>query len=381
MRFHHFVSNWRVRAAAAVAAATLAIAAALPWMSTARADDAKPITVGFIYVGSRSDYGYNQAHAEGAAVVAKMPGVKVLEAENVPETVAVQKTMESMIKLDGATVVFPTSYGFYDPHVLKIAAKTPEVIFFHCGGMYAKSKDAKNVGTYFGYIDECEYIAGIVAGKTSKSGKLGFIAAKPIPQVLRNINAFTLGAKSVNPAVTTTAIFTGDWFLPTKEADATNSLADQGIDVITMHVDSPKTIIENCEKRGIYSCGFHANGSALAPKGYLTGSEWNWGTLYKDYIDDIRAGKDWPHSYRGGLKDGIVKNSPYGPAVSDDTKKLADAAKDGFLKGDLVIFKGPLKDNTGKIVIEEGKSQVQTAPELEGMNYLVEGVVGSPGGK
>jgi basic membrane protein A len=371
---------WTGLTAAVVAAGTLIGSAIVPAHS-ARADDTTPITLGFIYVGSKSDYGYNQAQAEGAAEVAKLPGVKILEEENVPETNAVQKTMESMIKLDGASVIFPTSYGYFDPHMLKMAAKYPDVTFLHCGGMYNPAKHPKNVGSYFGYIDECEYIAGICAGKTTKSNKLGFIAAKPIPQVLRNINAFELGAKSVNPAVTTTVIFTGDWFMPVKEAEAANSLVDQGIDVLTCHVDSPKVILEQAEKRGIYCCGYHADGSALAPKGYLTGSEWNWSKVFIDYVNDIREGKQWPHLVRGGLKDGIVKMSPYGVAVSDDTKKLADAAKDSAMKGELVIFKGPLMDNTGKTVIADGTAMVQTDPTLEGMNYLVEGVVGSAGGK
>jgi len=160
-----------------------------------RASAQKPMVIGFIYVGPRDDYGYNQAHAEAAAVVKKMAGVKVVEEEKVPETVAVEKSMESMINLDGATLLFPTSFGYFDPHMLKEAAKFPNIQFRHCGGLWQEGKHPKNTGSYFGYIDEAQYVAGIVAGSTSKSGKLGFVAAKPIPQVLRNINAFTLGAQ------------------------------------------------------------------------------------------------------------------------------------------------------------------------------------------
>src|SRR4051812_20177444 len=367
------------RISAAVTAALVGVTFLNPMPAIAA--DPKPITIGFIYVGSKSDYGYNQAQAEGAKEVAKLPGVKILEEENVPETVASQKTMESMIQLDGASVIFPTSFGYFDPHMLKMAAKYTDVTFLHCGGIYDASKHPNNVGSYFGYIDECEYIAGVTAGKTSKSGKLGFIAAKPIPQVLRNINAFTLGARSVNPAATTTVIFTGDWFMPSKEADAATSLIDQGIDVLTCHVDSPKVILETAEKRGVFCCGYHANGMALAPKGYLTGSEWNWSKVFIDYVNNMRDSKPLTHLVRGGLKDGIVKVSPYGSAVSDETKKLADAAKDSAMKGELVIFKGPLKDNTGKVIMEAGKSSIQTDPSLESMNYLVEGVIGSAGGK
>jgi simple sugar transport system substrate-binding protein len=220
-----------------------------PGVEPGAAEPAKPstLTMGFIYVGPRDDFGYNQAHHEGAKALSAMPGIKLLEEEKVPETMDVQKTMESMINMEGVNVLFPTSFGYFDPHILKVAAKYPNVTFFHCGGLYDAAKHPKNVGSYFGYIDEAEYLNGIVAAHASKSGKLGFIAAKPIPQVVRNINAFTLGARSVKPEITTTVVFTGDWSLPVKEADATNSLIDQGIDVVTMHVDSPKVIVQTAE--------------------------------------------------------------------------------------------------------------------------------------
>ena len=331
--------------------------------------------VGFIYVGPRDDFGYNQAHAEGAAALKKLKDVKVIEEEKVPETVAVEKTMDSMINLDGAILLFPTSFGYFDPHVLKLAQKYPKIRFEHAGGLWT-DKNPKNVGSYFGYIDECQHLSGIVAGYTSKTGKLGFVAAKPIPQVLRNINSYTLGARSVNPKVTTTVIFTGDWSMPVKEAEAANSLIDQGVDVLTMHVDSPKVIVETAERRGVFVTGYHANQAALAPKGYLTGAEWNWGKVYKDYIEWIQAGKSYPHLLRGGLKEEFVKVSPYGKAVSADAKKKADDAKAKFMAGTMVIYKGPLKDNTGKVVIAAGAEEKQTDVTLEKMDYLVEGVIG-----
>jgi simple sugar transport system substrate-binding protein len=352
----------------------------LSWMGGGRharvAEAAQPLTIGFVYVGPKTDYGYNQAHAQGAAALAKLPGVKIREEEMVPETMAVQKTMESMINLDGATLLFPTSFGYFDPHILKEAGKYKNVTFLHCGGLYQEGKHPGNVGSYFGYIDEAEYVSGVVAGLTTKSNKLGFIAAKPIPQVLRNINSYTLGARSVNPKVTTTVIFTGDWAMPVKEAEAANSLIDQGADVLTMHVDSPKVIVELAERRGVYVTGYHANQAALAPKGYLTGAEWNWGKVYTDYVKWIQDGKTYPHLLRGGLKDGFVTVSPYGKAVSEATKKKADAAKAKFMKGTMVVYKGPLKDNTGKVVIPAGVEQKQTDVALEKMDYLVEGVVG-----
>jgi simple sugar transport system substrate-binding protein len=338
-----------------------------------------PITVGFIYVGPKDDFGYNQAHAEAVAEIKKLPGIKAVEEENVPETTAVQKTMQGMISQDGATLLFPTSFGYFDPHMLAVAGKNPNVRFAHCGGMWTEGKHPKNTGSFFGYIDECQYLNGVVAGHMSKSKKLGFIAAKPIPQVLRNINAFTMGARSVDPSITTTVIFTGDWSMPVKEAEATNSLADQGIDVFTMHVDGPKVIVETAAKRGKFVCGYHASQAKLAPAAYLTGAEWNWITAYKTIIDAARSGKPHPNFVRGGLKEGFVKPSPYGAMVSAPAKKAADDVKAAMLKGGFDIFKGPLKDNAGKTIIEAGKVFKQTDPALEGMNYLVQGVVGKTG--
>ena len=335
-----------------------------------------PITVGMLYVGPRDDFGYNQAQAEAAALVKKMPGVKVIEEENVPETQAVQKSMQGMISQDGATLLFPTSFGYFDPHMLAIAAKNPKVRFSHCGGMWTKGKHPDNTGSFFGYIDEAQYLNGVIAGHMSKSKKLGFVAAKPIPQVLRNINAFTLGARSVDPKITTTAIFTGDWSMPVKEAEATNGLADQGVDVFTMHVDGPKVVVETAAKRGRLVCGYHASQAKLAPAAYLTGAEWNWLTAYTSIIDAARSGKPHLNFVRGGLKEGFVKSSPYGAMVSEGAKKNAEAVRAKMMAGAFDIFGGELKDNTGKVVIPKGKVFKQTDLELEGMNYLVEGVIG-----
>ncbi|MGL4623149.1 BMP family ABC transporter substrate-binding protein [Chroococcidiopsis sp.] len=347
--------------------------------ASSNAED-KPIVMGFIYVGPKDDFGYNQAHAEGKQGLAKLTWLKSVEEANVPETTAVEETMRNMIEEEGATVLFPTSFGYFDPHILKIAQEYPEVQFFHCGGLYQDGKHPKNVGSYFGYIDEAQYVAGIVAAHTSKTGKLGFIAAKPIPQVLRNINSFNLGARSINPKITTQVVFTGDWALPVKEAEAANSMADQDIDVITCHVDSPKVVMETAERRGIFCSGYHANQAKLAPKGYLTGAEWNWAQVYSSYAEMIRAGKTLmnggiPHLVRGGLKDGFLKMSPYGAVVSAEAKKDADAMKEKFMAGNMTIYRAGLKDNTGKVVVPN-KDFTQTAIELEKMNWLAEGVIG-----
>ncbi|PSF31310.1 BMP family ABC transporter substrate-binding protein [Aphanothece hegewaldii CCALA 016] len=340
------------------------------------------IVVGFLYVGPKDDFGYNQAHAQGAAGIAKLPGVKVVEQANVPETNEVQEAMRSMIEQDGAKYLFPTSFGYFDPHVLKMAQEFPEVQFLHAGGLYQEGVTPKNIGSYYGYIDEAQYVAGIVAAHMSKSNKLGFIAAKPIPQVLRNINSYTLGARSIKPDITTQVIFTGDWSVPVKEAEAANSMVDQGIDVLTCHVDSPKVIIETAEKRGIYSTGYHANQAALAPKGYLTGAEWDWTSIYTQYVEMFQSGKTLmdggiPHVVRGGFKEKFLALSPYGPAVNDAAKKDGDAAKAKLTDGSMVIYTGEIKNNKGTTIIASGKSFPQKDPELEKMAWLVEGVVGN----
>lgn len=369
----HPIGTSRRRALAQLSAVSLAT---LSPFALRHALAQKALTVGVIYVGPRDDFGYNQAQALAAAEVKKMPGIKLVEEENVPETAAVTKSMTGMIKQDGAGLLFPTSFGYFDPYMLALAVKEPEVRFSHCGGLWT-AKDPKNTGSYFGYIDECQYLNGVVAGHMSKSKKIGFVAAKPIPQVLRNINAFTLGARSVDPSITTTVIFTGEWSMPVKEAEATNSLADQGIDVVTMHVDSPKVVVETAAKRGKYVCGYHVSQAALAPAAYLTGAEWHWLPAYKTIIEAAQNGKPHPNILRGGLKQGYVRTSPYGAMVPEVARKQADGVKAKMVAGNFDIFVGGLKNNAGKVVISPGGSMKQTDPELEKMNYLVEGVVGS----
>ncbi|MGA1317649.1 MAG: BMP family ABC transporter substrate-binding protein [Rubrivivax sp.] len=361
----------RLLAAGALGGASIALPGALR-QAMAQA----PITVGIIYVGPRDDFGYNQAHAEAAAQLKKLPGVKLVEEENVPETQAVQKSMQGMISQDGATLLFPTSFGYFDPHMLAVAGKNDKVRFAHCGGLWTQGKHPANTGSFFGYIDEAQYLNGVIAGHMSKSKKLGFVAAKPIPQVLRNINAFTMGARSVDPKITTTAIFTGDWSMPVKEAEATNSLADQGVDVFTMHVDGPKVVVETAAKRGRMVCGYHASQAKLAPNAYLTGAEWNWLTAYTTILEAARTGKPHPNFVRGGLKAGFVKSSPYGAMVPEGARKAADAVRAKMMAGSFDIFSGELKDNTGKVVIARGTTLKQTDVALESMNYLVEGVIG-----
>lgn len=347
------------------------------WPGTARAQALTEMTVGFIYVGAKDDFGYNQAHAEGAAAVKAIPGVTVVEEENVPESVDVQKSMESMINFDGAKLIFPTSFGYFDPHILTLAGSYPDVRFEHAGGMWTEGKHPMNVGSYFGYIGMGQYLNGITAGHASKTKKLGFVAAKPIPQVLLNINSFLLGARAVDPSITCQVIFTGEWSMAVKEAEATNALADAGCDVITCHVDGPKVVIETAAGRGCYVCGYHADQSSLAPELYLTGAEWNWAKVYTDMVTAMMGGETIPNFVRGGLAEGFIKMSPLGPAVSEASKAQFESTRDAILLGGFAVIKGPMKDNLGNVIAAEGQSFAETDVALESMNYLVEGVIGS----
>ncbi|MCW5695692.1 MAG: BMP family ABC transporter substrate-binding protein [Bauldia sp.] len=336
-----------------------------------------PLVVGFIYVGPRDDYGYNQAHAEAAALLKELPDITIVEEENVPETVAVQRSMESMINLDGASLMFPTSFGYFDPHMLAMAARYPDVQFRHCGGLWQEGVHPANTGSYFGYIGMGQYLNGVIAGHMSRTKRIGFVAAKPIPQVLLNVNSFALGARSVDPSIQCQVIFTGEWSMAVREAEATNALIDQRADVITMHVDGPKVVVETAAGRGAYVCGYHANQSPLAPELYLTGAEWNWVEVYRTFVAAAQAGEPLPNFVRGGLAEGFVKMSPYGPAVTEAAIANAEAVKAEILAGGYSVIKGPLADNTGVERVPAGTAYVETAIELESMDYLVEGVLGS----
>lgn len=338
---------------------------------------AADLNIGFIYVGPKDDFGYNQAHAEGAAAVKAMAGVSVVEEESVPESIDVQKTMESMINFDGTTLLFPTSFGYFDPHILTVAPKHSDLRFQHCGGLWQEGVHPTNVGSYFGYIGMGQYLNGVAAGHASKSKKIGFVAAKPIPQVMLNINSFLLGARSVDPTITCQVIFTGEWSMAVREAEATNALVDQGADVITCHVDGPKVVVETAAGRGAYVCGYHANQSPLAPEKYLTGAEWNWANVYTGMVKTVQDGGSIDNFVRGGLAEGFVKMSDLGPAVSDTARNQFEATKAEIMHGGFAAIKGPLNDNEGNVIAAAGESFQESDVALESMNYLVEGVVGS----
>jgi basic membrane protein A and related proteins len=331
------------------------------------------LTIGFLYVGSKNDFGYNQAAYAGSEAVKKaFPNARVLEAENVPETAEAERVMEKMIR-DGASIVFPTSFGHLEP-AMNVARRHPNVTFLHQGGL----KTAPNLGTYFGTIYETQYAVGVAAGLATKSDKLGYVVAFPIAQTLLNINAFELGAQSVNPKAKTYVVFTGNWCDPGKQAEAANSLLDQQVDVMAQHQDCTKTIVETAERRGAMSTGYHVDASKFAPHGWLTGSEWNWGPLFVQMVKTVEAGKfkESPYSkrYRAGIKEGIIKLAPFGAAATPAIRKKVEAAYDGLKTGEIAPFAGPVRDQSGKVRIPAGARP--SSYDLENTTYLVQGVVG-----
>ena len=332
------------------------------------------VTIGIVYVGPRDDFGWNQAHAVAIKALKSVPGVKAVEEENVPETDACAKSMESMVNLDKANIILGTSFGYFDPFMVDLAKKYAKVEFRHAAPLWNASKHPKNLGSYFGYLNQAHYVNGVAAGLSTKSNKIGFVAAKPIASVLSNINSVLLGARKTNPKASVQVIFTGDWSLPVREAEAVNALVDAGCDVITCHVDAPKVVIETAEKRGVKTCGHNASQAPLAKKGFITGAEYKWETIYKQYAALVGKGQPLPNMVSGGYESDMVQNTPFGAGASDAARKAATAAI-ADLKAKKPIYVGPLKDNKGKVVLD--KTYDNLDPVLDQMNYLLEGVVGS----
>ncbi len=326
------------------------------------------LIIGVIYVGSFNDYGYNKSFHDAFAQVAReLPGVKVIEAENVPESADAERVMEGMIQ-QGARLIFPTSFGHKD-FARKVAKRHRDVAFEHPGD----GNTEKNFGVFFGSTQIAWYAMGVGAGKMTKSGRLGFVIGMPIGYALGNVNAFQMGAKSVNPKARTVVVVTGGWSDKAKEAGAANALLDQGCDVVAMHVDSPATIIRTVEARGGMSIGFQSlEARALAPKGWITGLGFTWTPFVMDVAKRVMEGKFRGEAVYQGLG-GMVAIAPFGPSVPAEAQKLVNDAANRIMKG-FNPFTGPLMDNTGNIALPPGASIGND--QMGNFNWYVEGVIG-----
>ncbi len=326
--------------------------------------------IGFIYVGPAADFGYNMSMDLGRQYVEKhASNVTTTAFEQIPESAEVERVMERLIST-GHTIIFATSYGYLD-HAIRVGDRHPKVALLHAGGL----KTSANVGTYWADSDDGMYLAGMVAGAVSKTGKLGFVGAFQIPQLFRSINAFTLGAQAVNPKATTTVVWTGGWWEPQKEAEAVNAFADQAIDVIAEQVDSPITLAQTAEKRGVYIIGKDVDVKDRAPKAWLTGVSWNWGPMMVKLVDDIRAGKWKPGHVRGNLASGDAVLDPFGPAVPETLRTKVLATRAEIVAGKKVVWQGPILRQDGSTAVAAG--QKMTLQQIETMDYLVKGVTGS----
>ena len=331
--------------------------------------EGEKLKVGIIFVGSQRDLGWNQAAAAGADYVEQtLPDIEVIRAENIPETAQVQAVAEQMIR-DGATIVIPTSFGYSDP-TKAILEKHPEIVFLHLGDL----EIYENYGSFFANIWQLEYAAGRAAGKTTQSNKLGFIAAFPIPSSLLNINAFHLGARSVNPDAETTVVFTSDWCDPGKQVTAVKTMTDAGVDVLSLQQDCTKTVIEAAERAGVWVTGFHYDASAAAPNYWITGATWNWGPVMAQVIHEIRTGVYQSSVKLAGIEAGWAKLAPFGSGVPDETKQLVLDTVEGLRDGSISPFTGPIYDQDGGVRIAEGETA--TDEYLQGVDWLVQGIVG-----
>jgi len=333
------------------------------------AADTPTLIIGAIYVGSVNDFGYNRSFHDALLTVQKnIPGVKLLEAENVPESAEAERVMESMIQ-QGARLIFPTSFGHQEP-AFNVAKRHPDVYFEHAGGWMM----AANFGNYFGNTQAAWYPMGVAAGRMTKTNKLGFVIGIPIGFAVGNVNAFELGARSVNPAAVTTVVVTGGWSDKAKEAAAANALLDQGCDVLAMHVDSPATVIQTAEARGAMSIGFQSiEARVLAPKGWITGLGFNWAPYFTEVAKSVIAGTFTPESTHLGLGQGMVVMAPFGAAVPSSVRQVVTAAADKIANG-FNPFTGPIVDNTGVTQIKAGESW--GGEKMGDFKWYVEGVVG-----
>jgi len=337
------------------------------------------LTVGFIMVGSDNDYGYNQAvYVASQAVGKDISGVKVITADNIPETDAVTQTMDSMVN-DGAKVIFATSYGYY-PYALAFAKAHPNIIVLHQGG-YLDGKFPANFGTYWGEAYEPVSLGGMAAGAVTKTNKLGFVYAFPISQTIANIDAFELGAQSVNPKAETYIVNTSNWCDPLKQKEAAAALLSQGVDVLTQHQDCQSTVIEAAAAAGKYVVGYHYDAESLDPSGWLTGSAWDWTPVYESIIKTIMSGKftgskynaNWVGTFAAG--DNPLQLAPFGPAVSASMRTKILAEEKALDAPGASVFKGPISCQNGKVLVAAG--QVMTYAQINALSCLVKGVVGT----
>ena len=326
------------------------------------------LSIGFVYVSPIGNEGFSYSHDVARRQLEEDPNITTKFVEMVREGAEAEWVISDMAQ-KGTDIIITTSFGFMGS-TLKVAAAYPGQTFLHCSGY----KTAPNMSTFFGRIYQSRYLTGLVAGKMTQSNIIGFVAAYPIPEVIRGINAFTLGVREVNPDAEVRVMWTKTWFDPAVEREVAFSLVADGADVLAQHQDSPATQVVALEK-GVYSIGYHSDMSAYAKDRHLVAAIWNWYPFYSRVAQEVYKGTWVAGSYWLGMSDGAVDISDFGPAVPEDVRALVLEEKAAITDGSLVVFKGPVRDQQGHIRIP--KNEVPTDQELLGMNWFVQGVVGT----
>lgn len=338
--------------------------------TTAPPEEKKEFKAAFVYVSPVGDAGWTYMHDQGRQFIEKKYGIKTVYTESVAEGGDDERVIREYAE-QGYDVIFTTSFGFMDA-TITVAKDFPNTVFMHCSGY----KTAENVGTYFGRMYQARYLTGLVAGAMTKTNKIGYVAAHPIPEVIRGINAFALGVKKVNPDAKVYVVWTGTWFDPAKEKEAALSLIEQGCDVITQHQDSPSAQ-QAAEEKGVYSIGYHSDMSKFAPNAHLTAAVWNWSVIYSYIIEEVMKGTWKSEEIWWGIDKGVVNIAPLSDKVPEEIRKMVEEEKARYLNGEVpeqYPFVGPIYDQQGNLVKAEG--EVMTDEELLSMNFFVDNVVG-----
>lgn len=343
----------------------LAVLAALVIPMQAFAED--PLKVGFVYVGPIGDHGWSYQHDQGRLALEDHFGDKVQTTyvENVNEGADAERTIRRLAQA-GNDVIFTTSFGFMNP-TARVAKEYPDKVFLHATGY----KRAKNLGTYLSVTYEGRYVSGTAAGLVTESNKIGFIASFPIPEVIRDINATFLAARKVNPDVELKVVWVSTWFDPAKEADAANTLMDQGVDVIIQHTDSPAGMLA-AEKRGKWAVGQASDMSEYGPHAHLLSVVDDWAPYYIQTVQQVMDGTWQSEDYWGGIAEGDIKIASISDRLTDEQRAKVDATIEAIRTGELHPFTGPIKDQSGTLRVKDGERM--THEQLAGMDWYVEGM-------
>lgn len=353
------------------------VAAPAPAPAPAASTPAKPepLKIAFAYVGPVGDGGWTFAHDNGRKALEKEFGDKIVTkfVESVPEGPDAERVIRELAS-DGNKLIFGTTFGYMEP-MLKVAADNPDVNFQHATGY----KTAANMSTYDSRTYEGAYMAGVIAGKMTKSNTLGVVASVPIPEVIRNINSFTLGAQSSNPKIKTKVVWVNEWFNPPKETEAATSLINGGADVLFQNTDSP-AVLKTAQDKGKRAFGWDSDMTAYGPKAHLASSIINWGPYYIKATKDALEGKKESTQSWWGVKEGAIDIVSIADDVPAETKAKVEEVKAGLKDGSFVIWKGPIVDNKGKEQLK--KDEVADDKFLGGLSFFVKGVEGKiPGAK